>query len=657
MSAFAQLVPPTRQEWKIKKKKRRCYAFIQQYKTYLNKILEKRPSDLKTDWIVNEIENTQTKYFGGRIYNLIDKYGFRIKTLQRIIHTLKWTQNKKYLISNIWERPYDFINREYQLISFEKVETINEHEGLGVSLSQRTQAWIYHVFLRGGRWSDPRTGKTIKGYTTDPAFFLPYKTIKDQWWWYIQYCNHPLTKEDQAIIKIERNRILDLFLIKKNNMYTTEEFVRLEKTLGETLLNLYYDAPDANILSTDIDSFIQDYEARENLELTKDQKQAVHLGITKKFSIITGYPGSGKSTIVKAIIQFKKTNTFCLTAPTGLAVKNLMEKCGKVSVIGTNHKLHYIMFPKIREQETLWVDHIIIDESSMIDFFMFKKLIEWCDYFQCSLTLVGDFHQLPPIGYGNPFTQIISSEIFTDNTTELLEIKRNSGVLSQNIIKLNRGQLRINDFDDNKMIFIEDPYLKNIKNHLQIISERDGKVQIIAAQKKNKGGVRELNREGQAIYNPDGKILTSGIEKYKIGDKIIRTENDYSNPDKMRVNGDMAIIVGNDGHEKVCIQYTDDNEIVTLFWEDFWDNFMHFYASTIHKVQGSQYKKIVVIIPQGHWWMWKQSGARALLYTALSRAQEKCIVIGSEQLFRCAQRKTTHHADSIFMKEFNTWEF
>ena len=232
-----------------------------------------------------------------------------------------------------------------------KSETINEHEGLGASLSQRTQAWIYHVFLRGGRWTDKDwrgqpTGKINKKRATDPAFFLPYKTIRDQWWFYIQYCNHPLTKEDRPTIKIERNRILDLFLIKKNNMYTTEEFVRLEKTLGETLLNLYYDAPDANILSTDIDSFIQHYEARENLELTNDQKQAIHNGITKKFSIITGYPGSGKTTIVKAIIQFKKIDTFCLTAPTGLAVKNLMKKCGKVSLVGTNHKLHYVMFPK-----------------------------------------------------------------------------------------------------------------------------------------------------------------------------------------------------------------------------------------------------------------------------------------------------------------------
>ena len=300
----------------------------------------------------------------------------------------------------------------------------------------------------------------------------------------------------------------------------------------------------------------------------------------------------------------------------------------------------------------------------MIDFFMFKKLIEWCDYFQCSLTLVGDFRQLPPIGYGNPFTQIISSEIFTDNTTELLVIKRNSGVLSQNIIKLNQGQLRIDDFDDNKMIFIEDPDLKNIKNHLKIISEREGAVQIITAQKKNKG-VYALNREGQAIYNPDGKILkltgnvkwVTGLKTYKIGDKIIRTENDYTNPDKMRVNGDMAIIVGNDGHAKVSIQYTDDNEIVTLFWDDFEENFMHFYASTVHKVQGSQYPINVVVIPEAHKWMWSLPGAHALLYTALSRAQEKCIVIGSQKIFISAQGIETHHADSIFMKEFNTWEF
>ena len=136
MSAFAKLVPSTRREREKNKNKLRCNAFIIQYRNQLHKILEKRASNLKTDWIVSEIEDTETKYFKNRVYNLLYEktkrhtqrkkkgvklYGFRINTLQRIIHTLKWTQNKKYLISNIWQRPYDFINREYQLISFEKV--------------------------------------------------------------------------------------------------------------------------------------------------------------------------------------------------------------------------------------------------------------------------------------------------------------------------------------------------------------------------------------------------------------------------------------------------------------------------------------------------------------------------------------------------------
>ena len=655
MSAFAKLVPSTKQEWKIKKKKRRCATFIQTYIGSLNKILEKRSADLKSDWLHSEIEDANERYFMTKVFDLIEKYGLRIKTLHRIVHTLKWTQQKKYLISNIWDRPYDFINHEYQLISFDKVETINKHERLGANLKERTRTWIFHIFLKGGRLYE-KDGKILKGRDVQPEFFLPYKVVQDQWWYFLHYSMCPLLKKDNVFIKKERDRILHTFLIRKNGKYSTNEFVKWEKTLGETLLDLYYDTDGNDIPTKDILDFIKEYEQEENITLTNNQKTAICNGIQKKFSIITGYPGSGKSTIVKAILQFKKTDTFCLTAPTGLAVKNLIEKCGGVKLIGTNHKLHYVTLPKIRESGTMWVNHIIIDETSMIDFFMFKKLISWCEYFNCQLTLVGDQYQLPPIGYGNPFSQIIASDIFADVTTELLVIKRNSGVLSKNIIKLNKGQLKISDFDNETMIFIHDKYVKNIHQHLQDIKDKYGEIQIIASQKKS-SGVYDLNIIGQEIYNADGEILTSGMEKYKIGDKVIRTENDYSNPDKMRVNGDMATIVGNDGHEKVVIQYTDDNEKQIMTWADFWDNFMHFYASTVHKVQGSQYPTIVVVIPTAHQWMWRQDGARALLYTALSRAQDRCIVIGSREIFERAQKKLIKSPESIFMKEFHEYEF
>ena len=231
--------------------------------------------------------------------------------------------------------------------------------------------------------------------------------------------------------------------------------MNLEKRLGERILDLYHEASETAVkeeLFSErmIADHIHDYESKRGWTFTEGQKKAIKNGIQKNFSIITGYPGAGKTTVCDCVIAFKQKNSkrknICLMAPTGLAVKNLSDNCKSLkknkNLIGTNHRMIYNIFRKIKDHGEkmqkmeygcfgdeepdnenndmpLSVDHIILDEASMVDIFIFKTIIGWCDVFKCQLLLVGDRFQLPPINYGTPFEQIIRSNVFEENTTEL----------------------------------------------------------------------------------------------------------------------------------------------------------------------------------------------------------------------------------------------
>jgi exodeoxyribonuclease V alpha subunit len=235
--------------------------------------------------------------------------------------------------------------------------------------------------------------------------------------------------------------------------------------------------------------------------------------------------------------------------------------------------------------------------------------------------------------------------------------------LSTNILKLNDEKLEISDFDNKEMVFQEGRDFSDetlLKIFAEIKQAHAGKrIHFMASQKKKGGGVEQLNKILQDIYNSDAHILIPGrYDEYREGDKIIRTENDYTG-DRMRVNGDRATLVidtkckGN----QVCVQYDDDNERQIMSTRDFWDNFKHFYASTVHKMQGSETDVIVLVMPFVHNFMWTMTAdSKKLLYTAISRCKEKCIIIGSSSLFMKAQNPKLDNSISLFMKEFKTWE-
>jgi ATP-dependent exoDNAse (exonuclease V) alpha subunit len=299
-----------------------------------------------------------------------------------------------------------------------------------------------------------------------------------------------------------------------------------------------------------------------------------------------------------------------------------------------------------------------------------------CERFHCSLILIGDVKQLPPISAGTPFESIINSKIF--DTTVLTNIKRQNGNLKTIIEKLNTPNgVHYDDFDNICSTFIE---AKTPEDFERVITEIYKKemmqkvgIHTMCVQREKTAGVFALNPIIQKLKNPNGEELF--VKRYEgahthifhEGDLVIRTENDYKDEDNVRVNGDVGTIhqtktkvkrFGKDVYDyKYTIKYETGKEEEGLTSGDVQDAFMPFYASSVHKMQGLQETVIVFIVSPAHNYCLTNENSKKLVYTAISRCRANFYVVGDKSLFLKAQRsKAEFTYPTLFMTEFNEYE-
>ena len=502
--------------------------------------------------------------------------------------------------------------------------------------------------------------------------------------------------------------------------YTTREFIEHEKMIGDMVLDLFYkdgDDDDEDVKTQEekeeeeekIEEHIKNYIRKhkgDDFQFEPEQLEAIHKGCALKrgeLLNITGPPGTGKSTIVNCIINYKldRDSSIAIMAPTGLAQKNLKNTCKYDSVHDKNKKiifstLHrainftFVVQKKQKEDaasvepfEPFEPDMLIVDEASMVDLDLFFKLLKACKQFNTSLILIGDVNQLPPIGPGIPFESIINSELF--HTTRLTKIKRQDGNLREVIQKLNTPNgLASSDFDGTSSMFIEAKTSDQIEKAVTEIYRHelqrnpDADIHTMCAQKDK--GVFHLNPVIQNLKNGQSKELF--VKKYDNGhqhqfyegDLVMRTENDYKDENNVRVNGDVGIIhesrvkakkFGRDVYEyRYMVKYIGgdgekNDEETNLSVEDVRDAFVPFYASTVHKMQGLQKSTIVFIVSPEHSFCLTNENSKKLVYTAISRCKANFYVVGDKNLFvRSQQSKgTTSVYPTRFMKEFNKYDF
>ena len=301
----------------------------------------------------------------------------------------------------------------------------------------------------------------------------------------------------------------------------------------------------------------------------------------------------------------------------------------------------------------------------MIDTFLFRDLLSECKYYKARLIMIGDPNQLPSVGPGIILNKMIECDIFP--IISLTKIKRQTeGRLVHNIFKMTNEIVTITDFTDQTMTLLPIRHLVvndqiNIKEIIRLIKDnnltKENSKFISYYNTYLLWNVITLNKILQDIYNPENNNKIETISKFepdytfRIGDKIIRCENDYSDEKNMRANGEEAIILSYE-NKKVMINYSGKNdkpEYIDV--ETLYESFKLNYCTTIHKSQGSQYINVVFIIQPGQNRIDKKS-----IYTAISRAREKCIVISNPHDFIKLQTNNNNNKVSLFLEESNEYD-
>jgi exodeoxyribonuclease V alpha subunit len=395
-------------------------------------------------------------------------------------------------------------------------------------------------------------------------------------------------------------------------------------------------------MEIDLDRALDWFETAEKIALARQQRQAIRAGLTRKMLVITGGPGTGKTTLVRGIVKIldRKGQKVLLAAPTGRAAKRLAEATGAEAT--TLHRLLEFnpqtrQFDRNREHP-LSCDLLIVDEASMLDTVLAYHVLKAVpDHGR--LILVGDVDQLPSVGPGRVLGDMIRSEAV--EVVRLTEIFRQAerSLIVVNAHRVNQGSMPILESvdSDGDFFFIERKEPAEIVETLaQLVSKRiPGKfgfnpvdqIQVLTPMNRGPLGTDNLNAVLRDLLNPEGMTVTRGGHSLRVGDKVMQVRNNY---DLEVFNGDIGRVRAIDEVEQTVTVTVDHREVVYDFGSI--DELTLAYACSIHKSQGSEYPCVVIPLHTTHYVMLQ----RNLLYTALTRAKRLAILVGEERALRVA---------------------
>jgi exodeoxyribonuclease V alpha subunit len=389
-------------------------------------------------------------------------------------------------------------------------------------------------------------------------------------------------------------------------------------------------------------------QARNRLALTPLQMEAVRSALTNRLAVLTGGPGTGKTTTVRSIIRLAEAAGVrtVLASPTGRAAKRLSEATGREAK--TIHRLLEFKpgmgftFQR-NEERPLEADLVIVDEASMLDLLLANNLLKAIPE-GAHLLLVGDVDQLPSVGAGNVLHDVIDAIEGRDEAGMPLAgaaVVRLDTIFRQpegsyiitNAHRINHGKMPFldNRNADDFFLFREEDPVKAAELVVDLVQERiprkfglrPEEIQVLSPMHRGEVGVAALNQRLQAVLcppRPDGAERQIGGRTYRVGDRVMQTRNNY---DKEVFNGDMGVIARISAEDQAVIVRMDDRLVSYDFLE--LDELVHAYAISIHKSQGSEFPAVVVPLLTTHYVMLQ----RNLLYTAVTRAQKLVVLVGS----------------------------
>lgn len=370
------------------------------------------------------------------------------------------------------------------------------------------------------------------------------------------------------------------------------------------------------------------------------QLSGIRMSLTSRLMVLTGGPGTGKTTTVMGIIRALEMSkrSILLAAPTGRAAKRMTETTGKKA--STIHRLLEFSpaegFQK-NEENPLECDTLIVDEASMVDLpLMFTVLRALPD--TSTLILVGDIDQLPSVGPGNVLRDFIDSEMVDVICLERIFRQAKMSAITENAHRVNRGEMigkgpdLMDDFffmeekDTRKLLStIKDLVSRRLPKRYKLDPLRD--IQVLTPMQKGDLGAKNLNKELQEVLNPEKIKIIFGQTEYRLHDRVMQIRNNY---EKKVFNGDIGTISGIDLDTKqMMIDFSGDELVYDM--GDL-DELVLAYAVTIHKSQGSEYPVVITPLTMSHYMMLQ----RNLVYTAITRAEKLMILLGEKKALKRA---------------------
>jgi exodeoxyribonuclease V alpha subunit len=537
-------------------------------------------------------------------------------------------------IEQIKSNPYKLADEVFG-ISFKTADRIAMSLGIDPASKYRISSGIKHVLSKA----------VANGHT-----FVPDDKLKE---YASKLLEVDIDNINHSLVSLVLDRTICIEKKEEVSMVYLSPFYHAELGVSKKLLELSMISFEDD--AEDFEKRIADIQAEEGIILADMQKTAIKEALTNGVMVITGGPGTGKTTIIKSIIKLfhKKGYEVALAAPTGRAAKRMTEATGfeaktihRLLEIGYKGQDDELVFQKT-ESNPIDADVVIIDEVSMVDILLMNHLLK---AITCGsrLILAGDMNQLPSVGPGNVLKDIIASSMI--KTVKLDEIFRQAeeSMIIVNAHRINRGEAPyLNIKDKDFFLFSEDSPEAIVKKIIELCRKRlpdtfgldpMKDIQVLTPTKKGPVGVVNLNIELQKVLNPCQKNKKEKAFRnyvFREGDKVMQTKNNYNliwqkidggNEEGTGVfNGDSGIVHKIDNEEEKVEVLFEDEKIVEYDFSIL-DEIDLSYAITIHKSQGSEFPAVIMPVFPGP----QVLMTRNLLYTAVTRAKNLVVLVGSK---------------------------
>lgn len=566
------------------------------------------------------------------IMMFLQQYGITVNYAVRI-----YKKYGKDTISILTENPYK-LSEDIYGIGFKKADKIAENMGISKTSPFRIQGGIRFV---------------LNNYAANGHSYVPVEE---------------LTEKTSQLLEVEGELVLDairdLAIKGVVHILTVGEEIRIyytpyhvaENNVAKKIVEL--SQAELKALDIDVDERISKIEEEEKIKFANKQTEAIKEAIKNGIVVITGGPGTGKTTIINAIIKIfqEKGLNVSLAAPTGRAAKRMTEATG-VEAKTIHRLLEFSYMDEAMafgrdEDSPLETDLLIVDEASMVDILLMNSLLK-AIVPGTRLILVGDVDQLPSVGAGNVLRDIINSgAVKVVKLDEIFRQAKESHIVV-NAHRINKGQYPIlNKGKDFFFIKEEKPSeivniilelcKKRLPSYYGVDPVKD--IQVLTPMKKGDVGLNSLNRHLQQVLNPKApykKEKQIGEEIFRVGDKVMQIKNNYSIEwelieDGVVVergegvfNGDLGTIIDIDEEDRIMKVLFDEGKEVEYTFDQL-DELKLSYAITIHKSQGSEFPIVVIPI----YWGPPMLLTRNLLYTAITRAKKLVVLVGDEKYLK-----------------------